>query len=95
MATAISKVSLKICHDKLRSFQMELSKISLKRTVGGWLKLKNRLKTGDVQREKLATYLMQYATLQMKAYYYYWIRLSSLSPLLKGGKKNFVKNFRS
>jgi hypothetical protein len=51
---------------------MELSKISLKRTVGGWLKLKNKLKTGDVQREKLATYLMQYATLQTKTYYYYW-----------------------
>jgi hypothetical protein len=70
----LKTVIMNMPDDRLKSFQMELSKISLKRTVGGWLKLKNRLKTGDVSREKLATYLMQYATLQTKTYYYYWIR---------------------
>jgi GNAT superfamily N-acetyltransferase len=68
----LKTVIMNMPDERLKSFQMELSKITLKRTVGGWLKLKNRLKTGDVQREKLATYLMQYATLQTKTYYYYW-----------------------
>jgi hypothetical protein len=51
---------------------MELSKIPLKRTVGKWLKLKNKLKTGEISKDRLPTYLMQYATLQTKTYYYYW-----------------------
>jgi hypothetical protein len=71
--------------DRLKSFQVELSKISLKRTVGGWLKLKNRLKTGEVSREKLATYLMQYATLQTKTYYYYWVSYSTAGGLWASG----------
>jgi hypothetical protein len=57
-------------NDKLKSFQMELSKKPLKRT----LELKNKLKTGGISKDRLPTYLMQYATLQTKTYYYYWIR---------------------
>jgi hypothetical protein len=58
--------------DKLKSFQMELSKIALKRTVGKWLELKNKLKIGGISKDRLSTYLMQYATLQTKTYYYCW-----------------------
>jgi ABC-type ATPase with predicted acetyltransferase domain len=68
----LKSVVEKMPDEKFRSFQMELSKIPLKRTVGKWLELKNKLKTGGISKDRLPTYLMQYATLQTKTYYYYW-----------------------
>jgi ABC-type ATPase with predicted acetyltransferase domain len=68
----LKSVVKKMPDETVKGFQLELSKIPLKRTVGKWLELKNKLKTGEISKDRLPTYLMQYATLQTKTYYYYW-----------------------
>lgn len=63
----------KMDDEKLKEFEKEVGKIPLIRTLSTMIKQKRLVERGELPRDRLPTYLMQFASLLCKTYYYYWI----------------------
>lgn len=59
--------------ETLKSFERELYGFSILRVHGKNIEIKRLLKNGEAPKSKLPTYMMQFASLTAKTYYYYWI----------------------
>lgn len=70
--------------EKLREFEMELGKVTITRSISKLFTSRYLLKKGEYVKDRLPAYLMQFATLFCRSYYYYWINpayMGELKPL--------------
>lgn len=69
----LKKVVEAMPDDKLIEFEKELSEIDALRLVSEYISNRAMLKRGVLPRERLPVYLIQFAGLFSKLYYYYWV----------------------